>query len=80
MKTVPISERALLARINRKLKPDYEALRRAREDSCGFNELGRYFLLDLYRNAVVEMHVDLEMKGRELGVLRDYETLSEEGA
>lgn len=75
MKKRQVSERALEARIQRVLRKDYESLRRCRYDGRGFYELGRYYIVDDYRNTVIEMQCDLEHLGRELKVLRDYEEL-----
>ncbi len=76
---VPVSRRALEQRINRKLAPDGEVLRRKRSDWCrygrGWNAKGDYYLLDLNTNFLVDEGFDLEDLGRELGVLQAYETL-----
>ena len=72
---VPISERALFARINRALAKEGETLRRCRPDSRWSNELGYYYALDISRNAITSKHVDLEDWGREMGVLKPYEKL-----
>jgi hypothetical protein len=73
---VPVSKRALVQRINRKLAEDNGVLRAAR----GFqeqNELGELYVLSIRKNYVTEKHVDLEKLGRKLGVLRDHEILVE---
>lgn len=54
---------------------DYEAVRRSREGSPWYNELGRHFSVDFNMNTILEMHIDLEEYGRELGVLRSHERL-----
>jgi hypothetical protein len=46
---VAVSERALIQRINRKLKPDYEQLK-ARRGMSMLTNVGRYYVLDLRRN------------------------------
>jgi hypothetical protein len=83
IKKVPISERALIQRINRRLKQDGEMLRSARgtwhqgrwyPDS----NLGRYYIIDFMRNFVIHVRVDLEAYGRELEVLREWEELQAE--
>ncbi len=78
MAKVPVSERALVARINRVLAKDDETLRRCRDDSRGFNELGRYYTVDFTRNVIVGKDHDLEKLGRKLGVLAPYEALCDE--
>lgn len=75
LKKVAISERALLARINRKLKQDNEQLRKCKVDSRGYGELGDYYAIDLNRNTVTATHVDLSKWGKEMKVLADFEVL-----
>jgi hypothetical protein len=72
---VPITERALIQRINRKLKPDLEMLRVTRERWQ--TELGRFHIIDFDKNWICRKDVDLEELGRDLGVLADYEALVE---
>lgn len=74
---VMITERAAFARINRALAKQGQAIRRTRADSRWFQTMGRYFVVDLYKNAVIHKDCDLEELGREFGVLRDYETVEE---
>jgi hypothetical protein len=74
---VPVTERALMARINRKLSHDDEVLKKCRPDSQWYHDLGDYYGVDLRRNAVVYQHRGLEEFGRELGVLRDFEELAQ---
>ena len=49
---VPITERALLQRINRKLRADGEMLKHTRGNGRAAAELGEYYALDLHRNAI----------------------------
>ena len=70
---VPVSERALVQRINRVLAKDYEVLRRPRGRSRG--ELGRYYRLSTFHNVVKDKSVNLEALGRELGCLQEWERL-----
>lgn len=79
---VPVSERALLQRVNRRLAKDGEQLRTARRfrdgvDSHETSKLGRYYALDLSRNIVTAAHVNLENRARELGVLKAWEALQD---
>jgi hypothetical protein len=80
-----VSERALIARINRKLKKDDVCLKKAR----GFHDanrghwypdsnLGWYYTVDFMRNAIVHTHLDLEAYGRELEVLAGWEKLEDD--
>jgi len=73
----PISERAAYARLNRALAREGQALRRCREDSRSFHNLGHYYVVDLSLNCVVASHCDLEQLARETGVLKDWETIEE---
>lgn len=79
---VPVSERALIQRINRKLKGDDQKLCAARGTWDGptwhpNSDLGRYYIIDISRNFLVSSNVDLEDYGRELKVLAPWEELAE---
>ena len=76
---VVVSERAMAARINRELKKQGESLRRCREDSRWFHDLGQYYTLDLERNVISDKQVDLTELAKKLGVLRPYEVLAPVG-
>ena len=72
-----ITTKALIQRINRKLKKEYQALRKSR----GYREqqnLGEYYILDQYRNTIINSHVDIESLGREIKVLGDWEVMSKD--
>lgn len=71
---VPVSTRALLQRINRKLAEGDEQLKTARSDRARL-ELGDYYVIDVNRNVVRGKNVDPETLGRELGVLKGWETV-----
>ena len=70
--TVLVTMRALIQRINRKLRQDDQRLRTARG---WFSNLGDYYVLDFKHNRIVRGHVEPEALGRDLGVLKDYEQL-----
>jgi hypothetical protein len=70
---VPITEKALYQRINRKLRAQDEVLKRARGNVE--TTLGDYYVVNVNRNYVAQHHVGLEQLGRELGVLAEWETL-----
>ncbi len=70
-----VTERALLRRINRKLASRHEAVRSCRPGTRAYSNLGRYHLHDIYRNQVLDSHIDIQALGRKLGVLGDGETL-----
>jgi len=73
---IPVSARAAIARINRKLRSDFEVLKTARSESVERN-VGRYFILDVQHNYIAHVHQDLETLGRKLGVLQEWETVTE---
>lgn len=76
-KQVPVSRRALFARINRHLKKDGEWLRASRGERA-LQDLGEYYVIDISRNFVLHKDVDLEDLGRELGVLAAFEKLTDD--
>jgi hypothetical protein len=71
----PVGERALHRRINRKLAKQHEAVRSCRARTRAYNHLGRYHLLDIHRNQVLDSHIDIQTLGRKLGVMGEEETL-----
>ena len=73
---VGISERALLARLNRKVVTDGLQVKKSRPGTAGHAELGDYYAVDLNRAVVHSKHIDLEAWARELDVLADYEQLA----
>lgn len=76
-KKVPVSERALFARVARALEKDGEILRRCRSDSRWINDLGRYYTVQQSpSNSISRMHLDLEREARELQLLRPSEQLA----
>jgi hypothetical protein len=70
---VPLTEKALYQRINRKLRADGEVLKRAR--GRVETTLGDYYVVNVERNFVAQHHVDLAELGRELGVMAEWESL-----
>ena len=71
--TVPVSERALIARINRKL-PEHEKLKKLR-GSRWENDLGQYYIIDQNMNAILHKHINVEELARELGAIKPWESL-----
>lgn len=71
MSKVPVTENALMKRINRALSRSGEAVKRNRAPNP---TLGKYYRVD--RFAVASAHVELEKLGRELGVLASYEAVT----
>ena len=72
-----VSERALFARINRKINDDDLMLRRCRENTRDYHELGDYYTVNWRINGIWEKDIDLEKFGREVGALKDYEELAD---
>lgn len=80
---VPLTERALVQRINRKLAHEGEVLKKCRCAVCGNRidgsahcNLGPYFIVDLSTNAVTNKEMDdLESLGNELKVIQPWEKL-----
>jgi hypothetical protein len=74
---VPVSERALIQRINRKLLDDDQVVKSAR-GSRAEQELGAFYVIDFRHNCIVKKDVALRALGRKLGALRSYEYLVED--
>jgi hypothetical protein len=72
-KRVPISERALVQRINRKLAAQGEVLKKTRGGAI--QELGDYYVLDLHRNLLLNKDVDPVELAKVLRVLRRFERI-----
>ena len=69
-----VSERALMARVNRSLADSQEMVKKARGEYAR-RELGEFYLLDFNRNAIMRQDLDLEDFAREIKVLLPYEKL-----
>jgi hypothetical protein len=76
---VPVSMRAVIARVNRALKPNDEKLKVTRGDRWR-HELGDYYVVNWSRNWIVNKQVDPEEMARELKVLQEWERVVEEEA
>jgi len=72
-----LSERAVYARVFRKLVKDNMYLRRCRRSSKGFHYLGRYYITD-WRNCIFDMHVSLLGKAQEIGVIGPKDEIADE--
>ncbi|MEP7366188.1 MAG: hypothetical protein ABI972_23265 [Acidobacteriota bacterium] len=79
-KKVPITHRALIQRINRKLAQDGMILKTARLYSTGHENtnLGRYYIVDRTKNTLAFSHCDLDYWGKRVGVLAEWEKLLDE--
>jgi len=75
---VPVSMRAVIQRINRKLKADDEVLKTARGEGRLLQDVGRYYVVNIRINGLVGRDVDPTEMARKLGVLKDYERVIED--
>lgn len=73
-----INERALAARLRRHLARQDEALKKCSPQTRAFLKLGRYYIVSLDLNMIIDMNVDLESLAREEGVLKQWEELAGE--
>ncbi len=73
---IAVSKRALIQRINRALEKQEEVLRATRTARAK-QEYGDYMIIDTRRNAFVRATDDIEVLGRELHVLAEWEKLVE---
>jgi len=74
---VPITRRALITRVNRKLAENDEQLMVTRGDTPKI-AIGDFWVRDNHKNCVIGKHIDLEEFARKIGVLADYEKLEDE--
>jgi hypothetical protein len=74
---VCVTERAIIQRINRKLEPEDRKVKTARSARME-RDYGRYYMIDIRRNAIADWHVDLDKLGRELNVLGAWEKVAAE--
>jgi len=75
-KKVPITSRALLQRINRRLASEGERVKKLKSTSRMYMQWGPYYRLDTDRNALLEDNVDIVRLGRQLNALAEWETLA----
>ncbi len=73
-----VTERALLARVNRKLAQESAPMRMCvlSERSRWFSDLGRYYVIDLHQNVVDCPHTNIKDWARRLGVLGASEVMT----
>jgi hypothetical protein len=74
---VAVTTRALIQRINRRLAKDERILKTARSQRTE-QSVGKFFVVDLARNYIVEQDVHPETLGRELGVLDKWERVQDD--
>lgn len=73
MQKAPITTRAVIQRINRKLKPGMRCVRVCRPNSRWWNNLGDFYVVDFDANIILDSHIDPEAYGRDLGVVKPFE-------
>lgn len=72
----PVTKRALVQRINRKLAAKGEKLIATRGEIAQ-SELGDFYRVSVDGGTITAKHIEPEKLGRELGVLKPYEVLTE---
>ena len=72
-KKAPVSPRALMKRVNRRLKPEGALIKATRGNSRTCHELGRFYIVDARTGCVRNRDVDLEAFSRAIGALQTYE-------
>lgn len=72
---VPVTEHALLQRLNRHLVQLGQQIRKSRRPVD--SNTGAYYCIDIRHNLVQAAHVDLERWAREIGVLRQWEVVAD---
>lgn len=75
MDKVTVTERALFARVDRKLAKEGQRLRRCKTDAKAFSELGTFYIVDTTTNTIAAKNCELETLAKEVGVLADWEEL-----
>ena len=71
-----ISEHTLMQRINLQLAKKGEILKKSK-GGLWHSDTGDYFITELNKNLMVSTNIDLEILGKELGVLKNYEQLED---
>lgn len=64
-----LSERALIARINRKLAYENQRLRKTRGRSWNWVNFGTFYIINFYLNTIVAQHVDIFKLACELEIV-----------
>ena len=72
---VPVTERSVVARVNRRLASDGEQLKPARSERLRA-QVGDWYVLDVKLNGISRKDVNLEAIARECGALQDWEVVS----
>lgn len=72
---VKVSQRAVTGRLQRILAKDGHKLCKCRGDTRQHQALGDYYLLDTYRNTVVDSQIEFEEFARKVGALKPHEEI-----
>ena len=72
---VPVGERSLIQRLNRRLAKDHQKLFMSRSRAAEA-EFGKFYVADTASGEVIASIIDLKGLGRDLGVLRPWEECS----
>ncbi len=70
-----VSKRAVEGRLRRHLANEGLALRKCREGTRSYDDLGDYYTVSIDRNCIVDRNIDLESCSREAGLLKQFEEL-----
>ena len=73
---VPVGERSLVQRLNRRLAKDHQKLCMSRSRAAR-SEFGKFYIADTATGEVTAALLDLQGLGRDLGVLQPWEQLQE---
>lgn len=76
MQNIDVSERAVFARVSRRLRREHgEVLRRSHWNSRNRFDLGEFYTVDPQYNCISGKDIDLEGLARSLGVLGENESM-----
>ena len=70
-----LTQKALMALINRRLALRGKVLKKCAKSSWWHEGLGDYFLVDTQSNSVIDTNTDLEKLARKIGALGNWEEL-----
>jgi len=71
-----VSERALMARINRKLTKEGQILKKCKTNSRWYSDLGDFYIVSAGLNSVAAMHCDLLKLAKDFSVLNTWEEVT----
>ena len=74
-KRVPVTMRALLQRINRRLEADGDKVLKVARSARARQYLGNYYIIDVTKNAIAGIGIKPEDYAMRLGVLAEWEEI-----